>query len=61
MKTNPILDELRRFRDAHAKKFNYDVAAICEDLKREREVLKKHGLKFVKPPRRRRLTPRLAA
>ena len=53
MKTNSILDELRRFRDAHAKKFNYDLAAICEDLKQSREVLQKHGMKFIKPPRRR--------
>ncbi len=61
MKTNPILDEIRRFRDAHAKKFNYDLAAICEDLKRERETLKKHGMKFVKLSRRRRVTRKLAA
>ena len=61
MKPNPILDALRRFRDAHAKKFNYDLGAICEDLKREREVLGKHGLKFVKPPHRRRGARKLAA
>ena len=61
MKTNPLLAELRRFRDAHATKFNYDLGAICADLKRERAVLKQHGMKFVKPPRRRRITPKLAA
>lgn len=60
MKTNPILDEIRRFRDAHAKQFNYDLRAICEDLKREREVLEKHGMKFVKLPRR-RIARKLAA
>lgn len=53
MKSNTILDEIRRFRDAHAKKFNYDIGAICEDLKRERESLEKLGMKFVKTPRRR--------
>lgn len=54
MKDNPILDELRRFRDAHAKKFNYNLAAMCEDLRLQTEKLKKQGWKFVKPPRRRR-------
>ena len=28
-----IVEEIRRFRDAHAKKFNYDLNAICEDFK----------------------------
>lgn len=60
MKDNPILDELRRFSDAHAKKFNYDIGAICEDHRRNAEVLKKQGWKFVKPPRR-RITRKLAA
>jgi len=60
MKTNLILDEIRRFRDAHAKKFNYDLDAICEDLERQRETLKKQGMRFVKPPRR-RVAPKLAA
>jgi hypothetical protein len=31
MKTDPILAEIRAVRDAHAKRFNYDLAAICED------------------------------
>ena len=28
---NPIIAELRRIRDAHAKKFNYDFDAIARD------------------------------
>ena len=28
-----IVEEIRRFRDEHAKKFNYDLDAICEDYK----------------------------
>lgn len=28
---NPIMDELRAIRDEHAKKFNYDLDAICKD------------------------------
>ena len=61
MKSNVILDEIRRLRDSHAKQFNYDLAAICEDHRRHAEVLKQQGWKFVKPPRRRRVTPKLAA
>jgi len=41
---DPIVDEVRRVRDAHAARFNYDLDAIFEDIK-ARE--KKGGLKFV--------------
>ncbi len=27
-----IVKEVRTFRDEHAKKFNYDLSAICKDL-----------------------------
>ena len=42
--TDPIVDEVRRIRDAHAARFNYDLDAIFQDIK-ERE--KKSGLVFV--------------
>ena len=41
---DPIVDEVRRVRDAHAARFHYDLDAIFQDIK-ERE--KKSGLKFV--------------
>jgi len=41
---DPIVDEVRRIRDAHAARFNYDLDAIFRDIK-ERE--KKSGLRFV--------------
>lgn len=42
--SDPIVDEVRRIRDAHAARFNYDLRAIFLDLKkRERE----RGLVFV--------------
>ncbi len=28
-----IIEELHKIREAHAKKFNYDLNAICEDYK----------------------------
>jgi hypothetical protein len=47
---DPIVDEVRRVRDAHAAMFNYDLDAIFHDIK---EQEKKSGLKFVSyPPRR---------
>jgi hypothetical protein len=33
MKSDPIVEEVRKVRQAHAAKFNYDLAAICADLK----------------------------
>ena len=35
---DPIVEEVRRAREAHARQFDYDLDAICEDLrKREKE------------------------
>ena len=28
---DPIVEEIRKYRDAHAKKFDYDMNAICAD------------------------------
>jgi hypothetical protein len=41
---DPIVDEVRRVRDAHAARFNYDLDAIFRDIK---EQERKSGLKFV--------------
>jgi hypothetical protein len=41
---DPIVDEVRKVRDAHAARFNYDLDAIFQDIK-ERE--RKSGLTFV--------------
>jgi hypothetical protein len=41
---DPIVDEVRRIRDAHAAHFNYDLDAIFQDIKaREKQT----GLVFV--------------
>jgi hypothetical protein len=41
---DPIVDEVRRVRDAYAARFNYDLDAIFQDIKmREKES----GLVFV--------------
>lgn len=43
---DPIVDEVRRVRDAHAARFNYDLDAIFRNIK---EQEKKSGRKFVSP------------
>jgi hypothetical protein len=30
-----IIDEIRRIRDDHAQRFNYDIDAICDDYQKE--------------------------
>jgi len=32
MKKDPIVEEIRNIRQAHAVKFQYDLKAICADL-----------------------------
>jgi hypothetical protein len=41
---DPIVDEVRRVRDAHMARFNYDLDAIFRDIK---EQERKSGLTFV--------------
>lgn len=41
---DPIVEEVRRVRDAHAARFNYDLDAIFQDIK---EQEKKSGHKFI--------------
>ena len=47
---DPIIAEIHRFREAHARKFNYDLHAMVEDIrKRERNRENLSPLKPVKP------------
>ena len=48
MKTDPVVEEVRKARQAHAKKFNYDLSAICADL-REKEKTSGHPVVSRKP------------
>jgi hypothetical protein len=41
---DPIVDEIRCIRDAHAARFNYDLDAIFRDIKKQE---KESGRKFV--------------
>ena len=37
---DPIIDEIRKHRDEHAEKFNYDLKLICEDLRKKQAANK---------------------
>ena len=39
MLNDPIVEEIRRFRDEHAARFNYDLDAIFDDIKRSEKEL----------------------
>jgi hypothetical protein len=46
---DPIVDEVRKYRSEHARKFNNDLRAICKDL---RELQRRSGHPVVRlPPR----------
>jgi hypothetical protein len=47
---DPIVEEVRQAREAHAARFHYDLDAIFRDVK---EQEKKSGRKFVSFPARR--------
>ena len=47
---DPIVAEIRKIRDEHAKKFNYDLDAIFEDYQR---IGKESGREHVSYPVRR--------
>ncbi len=50
MVIDEIIDEIRANREAHAAKFNYDLRAIYEDLKRSEIEHINMGHPFVEPP-----------
>lgn len=38
MKKDPVVEEIRKIREIHAAKFNYDVRSICADLKNKEKI-----------------------
>jgi hypothetical protein len=53
---DPIVDEVRKHRMEHTRKFNGNLSAICEDL---RAIQRASGHKVVRlPAKRRELTKR---
>ena len=52
---DPIVEEVRKVRDAHAARFGYDLRAIYEDFK-ERERRSQRRVVYL-PPKRPTLVP----
>ena len=52
MNEDPIVEEVRRAREQYAARFNHDLAAMWEDLRRRTEEAARAGHKVVSlPPR----------
>ena len=46
---DPIVEEVRKARDEYARKFNYDIDLICDDLQKRQRL---SGDRFVSLPKR---------
>jgi hypothetical protein len=49
MSDDPIVEEVRKHRQEHAERFNYDLDAIYEDLKRKERA--SHRKVVRRPPK----------
>ncbi len=49
---DPIVQSVRKFRDANASKFNYDINAIIEDAQKRQKALKDRIVSFVIKPKK---------
>ncbi len=47
---DPIIDEIRKVREAHASQFNYDLDAIFRDIKEREKQGRRNVVSF--PPRK---------
>ena len=50
MHNDEIINEVRAIREAHAEKFNYDLQAIYEDLKKTEAAHIAAGRRFIAVP-----------
>ncbi len=52
MRDDPIVEEVRRIRDDYARQFNYDVRAMCEDLRKKQDNYAERLVSFpARPPK----------
>lgn len=55
MQPDPIVEEVRKARDEYAKRFNYDLDAICRDLREKQRRGKRSVISLpTKRPRKMR-------
>ena len=57
MLNDPVVEEIRRIRDEHAARFNYDLDAIFDDFERSQKEL---GLPLITLPPNRLTRPAAA-
>lgn len=50
MRNDPIVDEIRRIRQEHTDRFNGDLHAICEDLRRQERESGREYVSFAPRP-----------
>ena len=50
MQPDPIVEEVRKARDEYAKRFNYDLDAICRDLQEKQRLGQRRVVSL--PPKR---------
>ena len=48
--SDAIIEEIRRTRDEYARQCNYDLHAMCADLRREQELSGAQVVSFAKSP-----------
>lgn len=49
---DPIVAEVRKIRDAHAARFNYDLKAIYQDLKQQEQASEQVFVSYLPRPAR---------
>jgi hypothetical protein len=47
---DPIVSEIHAYREAYAARFNFDLHAICGQLRAQQEENEKHGVVYVSLP-----------
>lgn len=57
MTKDPIVAQVRKVREAYAKKFNYDLKAICDDLRAFQEQT---GHTYDLPPKAKKTSKKAA-
>ena len=59
MWNDPLVEEIRKVRNAHAKKYDYDLRAIAADLKDQQHASKRKTISF--PPKKPVVLPKTKA
>ncbi len=49
---DPVVEEVHRYREERARKFNHDIDAMVKDLQASEAESRQRGVKFVMPKKR---------